>query len=159
MLNFSHPANAGILRYFEARYEKKKIPVSASPEEITQPYMTLGTHPELVERLWDKLTVKLPEKCAWVVYANPCLVHPQTGIIFGFCGGTHTLALRLPDKTRKEALAAGAKRVIVYPRAGKLDLDDIGKEWVFGWWLKGEEEWCLSAYVFAGQVERKVDEC
>ena len=33
-----------------------------------------------------------------------------------------------------------------------LDLDIIGKEWVFGFWLKGEDDWCLAAYDFAGEI-------
>jgi hypothetical protein len=59
-------------------------------------------------------------------------------------------------KVREEALRAGARRLYEYPaypeldiEASRLDLDDIGEEWVFGGWFKGEKDWCLAAYRFA----------
>ncbi len=132
---------------------------SASPESVPDIYYNLGTHPDLVERLWDQLTVKLPAEYRWIVYGAPVLVHPSSGIIFAFAGGTHTYALRLPAREREEALHAGAKRLYEYPaypglgiEASTLDLDDIGKEWVFGGWFKGEEDWCLAAYQFAQEA-------
>ena len=33
------------------------------PDQIEQPYMTLGTHPDLVTRLWDELPSQLPADC------------------------------------------------------------------------------------------------
>jgi hypothetical protein len=35
--------------------------------------------------------------------------------------------------------------------ASTLDLTDFGPEWVFGNWLKGEEQWCRAAFEFAGE--------
>jgi hypothetical protein len=161
-VNLSSPANGGIVRYLEAKARSPRAVsvararASAPPESIANPYYDLGTHPDLVERLWDELTVKLPARCRWIVYGTPVLVHPSSGIIFAFAGGTHTYALRLPIKEREEALRAGAKRLYEYPaypeldiQASRLDLDDIGEEWVFGGWFKGEEDWCLAAYRFA----------
>jgi hypothetical protein len=49
----------------------------------------------------------------------------------------------------EKALQSDAKRVHVYPN-DLFDLDTVGKEWVFGGWFRGEEDWCLSAYEFAG---------
>jgi hypothetical protein len=88
-VNFSSPANAGIVRYLEARagwpraVSVARAAASTSPGSLANPYYDLGTHPELdIE-------------------------------------------------------------------ASSLDLDDIGEEWVFGGWFKGEEDWCLAAYRFA----------
>lgn len=161
-VNFCSPANSGIVRYLEARARSPqavsvtRARASASPESLTDPYYALGTHPDLVERLWDELAVNLPARCRGIVYGAPVLVHPSSGIIFAFAGGTHTYALRLPAKERQEALRAGAKRLHEYPahpeldiEASVLDLDDIGEEWVFGGWFEGEEDWCLAAYRFA----------
>ena len=154
-----------MIRYLEAKARSPhaasvaRANASASPESVTKPYYNLGTHPDLVERLWDELTVKLPAECRWIVYGAPVLVHPSSGIIFAFEGGTHTYALRLPAKEREEALHAGAKRLYEYLahpvlgiEASTLDLDDIGEEWVFGSWFKGEEDWCLAAYQFAQEA-------
>jgi hypothetical protein len=161
-VNFSSPANAGIVRYLEARarwpraVSVARAGASTSPGSLVNPYYDLGTHPELVERLWDELTVRLPARCRWIVYGAPVLVRPSSGIIFAFAGGTHTYALRLPPQEREEALRAGATRFHEYPaypeldiEASSLDLDVIGEEWVFGGWFEGEEDWCLAAYRFA----------
>lgn len=161
-VDLSSPANSGIVRYLEARARAPRAVsvararASASPESLTNPYYGLGTHPDLVERLWDELAVRLPARCRWIVYGSPVLVHPSSGIIFAFAGGTHTYALRLPAKEREEALRAGAKRLHEYPAypeqgivASIVDLDDIGEEWVFGGWFEGEEDWCLAAYRYA----------
>lgn len=153
------------IRYLEAKARLPhaasivRAPASASPASVANPYYNLGTHPDLVQRLWDELTVTLPAECRWIVYGAPVLVHPSSGIIFAFAGGTHMYALRLPAKEREEALGAGAKRLYEWPaypelgvEASTLDLDDIGEEWVFGGWFKGEEDWCLAAYQFAREA-------
>jgi len=59
-------------------------------------------------------------------------MHPATGIVFGYAGGTHTYALRLPERERAEAIRAGATRIKHYPGVQRsFDLDDFGPEWVF----------------------------
>lgn len=118
--------------------------------------MKLGAHPDLLERLWDDLGGTLPVDCRWIVFGTPALVHPATGVIFAFGGGTHTYAFRLPPRERAAATAAGATRVHRYPaypalniEASVLDLDIIGEEWVFGGFLAGEEQWCRAAFAHA----------
>ena len=83
---------------------------ACSPESVQDPYIHLGTHPELVSRLWDRITSALPVRCNWVVYGAPVLVRPDTGIIFAFAGGTSTYALRLPPKQRAELVDAAMRR-------------------------------------------------
>jgi hypothetical protein len=152
ILAMEDPANAGILTYFESRPGTVAgVNVSRAPNSVPQPSLTLGTHPDLVERLWDTLTALLPEACQWVVYGRPALVHPGTGVIFGFAQGTHAYALRLPQPERDEAVAAGAKAQYVYPSA-TLDLSAAGDEWLFGCWHPDEPRWCLAAYEAAGRL-------
>jgi hypothetical protein len=111
------------------------MPPLASPDEVVRPYETLGTHPDLVARLWDELPAELPVDCRVVFYGLPALMHPTTGIVFGFAGGTQTCALRIKH----------------YPGVQiSFDLDDIGPEWVFCGWFRGEEAWCRSAFGSAG---------
>ena len=88
--------------------------------------------------------------CRVVFYGTPALMHPSAGVVFGFAGGTHTYALRLPERQRAEATRDGATKVMHYP-AGQpsLDLGDIGEEWVFCRWFRGEEDWCLAAFELA----------
>ncbi|MBI5118662.1 hypothetical protein HZA56_19515 [Candidatus Poribacteria bacterium] len=148
-VNLEHQANGGILRYLRSGSKGHSQP-SAAPEDIQNPYYDLGTHPEIVARIWDEITVKLTTDCRCVVYGAPALVHPESGIIFGFAGGTQTYALRLPEPERREAIRKGAEQVHTYMDGSKLDLKDFGKEWVFGGWFDIEAEWCLAAYEFAG---------
>ena len=101
-------------------------------------------------RLWDELGGALPFDCRAIFYGRPALIHPDTGIVFGFAGGTHTYALRLPPAVLSEALQAGTARVTRYPNGSVLDLSAIGEEWVFCRWYKDEERWCRAAYAHAG---------
>jgi hypothetical protein len=145
-----HPANANLRRMFEPGYVPARMPPLAALDDVVQPYLTLGTHPDLVARLWDELPAKLPVDCRVVFFGRPALLHPTTGIVFAFAGGTHTYALRLPEPQRSEAIRAGAERIKHYPASQpSFDLDEIGAEWVFGKWLPDELEWCLAAFEFA----------
>ena len=140
-------ANAGLISYFKKRAQQYNYTTLSEPS---------GTHPDLVIRLWDELGTLLPVDCHAVVYGAPVLSRPDSGIIFAFAGGTFTYALRLPPGVRASAISAGATRVYHYPaypelklEASTLDLADVGDEWLFGDWLKGEEEWVKFAYDFA----------
>jgi hypothetical protein len=150
-----HPSNAGLCRYFLGR-GRRDGPAVARPEDVVRPYDTLGTHPDLVARLWDEITTLLPVDCRFVLLGAPVLMRPDSEIVFGFAGGTHTYALRLPDAVRAEALAAGGTRIKTYPRSPSLDLDVIGPEWVFCSWLAGEERWCRSGYEFAAEGAQRI---
>jgi hypothetical protein len=146
-----HPANSGLRRHREPGHQKRGLPALASPDQVTRPYETLGTHPDLVARLWDELQSRLPMDCRVIFYGTPALMHPATGIVFGFAGGTHTYALRLPEPSRAQALRAGATRIKHYPVSQpSFDLADIGPDWVFCGWFADEETWCLAAFEYAG---------
>lgn len=160
-MNFAHPANRKLLTYLEGR-AKDHGPRERNPANVDNPYYALGTHPEIVERLWDELGGPLPAKCRWILYESPVLVHPNTGVVFGFAGGSLTYALRLPDAERAAAIIAGAKTVHEYPAypelnvlASTFDLADFGPEWVFGRWYKGEDQWCRAGYDLAGSADAR----
>jgi hypothetical protein len=142
------PANAALCAHLRARC-RADVPPLARAAEVARPYETLGAHPDLVARLWDEITTALPVDCRFVVFGAPALMRPDSGIVFGFAGGTHAYALRLPDDARAEALGAGAARVHHYPRHASFDLEAIGPEWVFCRWHEDEARWCLAAYRFA----------
>jgi len=146
-----HPANAALVRYFAPRYERKPLKPVSRPEDVKDPYYGLGTHPDLVARLWDELGKALAVDCRAVFYGNPALIHPTSGVVFGFAGGTHTYALRLPETERAEALHAGATRVMTYPRSPALDVGHFGEEWVLCRWFAQEEAWCRAAFELAAR--------
>jgi hypothetical protein len=144
----SHPRNQSLSAILRD-WPRRDLPELARPEEVDRPYDSLGTHPDLAAHLWDEITSGLPEDCRFVFRGAPALLRPDSGIVFGFAGGTSTCALRLPEPERSAALAAGGKRTLEYPGT-TFDLDLVGPEWVFCLWLAGEAAWCRAAYDFAG---------
>jgi hypothetical protein len=164
MADFEHPDNRGVLSYLGAPERlRRSVSVAASrrecaPADIPDPYMTLGTHPDLVARLWNELTSELPADCRWVVFGAPALVRPDSGVLFGFAGGSLTYALRLPPDAKAAAVSAGATTIHRYPAypelgipASVLDLKEIGDDWILGGWFASEPMWCLAAYEYAGR--------
>lgn len=151
---FDHPANAGVLRYLRSmcKPDEAEEYASRSPRGVISPYMRLGTHPELVEHLWDKCGAVLPEKCEWVVYKRPALVHPKTGIVFAFAVGVFERVFRLPEDERKEALKVITRSFFTYGDGSNFYAAEIGPEWVFGDFAAPEESWSLAAYRFAGET-------
>ena len=146
-----HPANAALARYFAARGRPEQSAV-AKPEDVQDPYYSLGTHPDLVARLWEELGKALSVDCRAVFYGTPALIHPTTGVVFAFAGGTHTYALRLPEPEREEALRAGAQRIMTYPKSPALDVSQFGDEWVLCRWFADEDAWCRAAFELAAPL-------
>ena len=144
-----NPANAGVLDYLGPGRGNADQPILRAPGDVSDPYFALGTHPDVVERLWGQLNARLPEDCRWVVYLTPVLMQPRSGAILAFGAGTD-YALWLPDDCLRAALNAGARQVHSYMDGTVLDLRALGTGWVFGGWYPGEGEWCLAAYRAAG---------
>jgi hypothetical protein len=173
-----HPANAGVLKYLREGLKSSVSSAakvfSCSPQATDQPYLTLGTHPDLVERLWDKITVELPVSCKWIVLGRPVLVRPNSGVIFGLAIGTCPYVLRLPPEARRQMAAAvlakamanadrfdlsGAKRETyltthtgdtwTYHDGSLFDARALGPEWILGRWLDEEIHLCREGYEFA----------
>lgn len=145
------PANAGFRARFAPRAAPHR-PILERAAELAPPWLGLGVHPDLVDRLWKEITRALPADCRAVFLGVPVLIHPETGVVFGLAEGTHAYALRLPPREHAEALAAGAPRVHAYPSGPAFDLAELGPEWVFGRWRAEEERWCAAAYAFAGEA-------
>jgi hypothetical protein len=156
-VDFRHPANTGLLKMLKSEHpEIEEENAEKSPDTLRSYYEELETHPDVIRRIWDEVSIDLPEDCRWIVYQRPILCHPSTGVIFGWASGTPTYALRLPEKERTEALSAGAKTTWTYNDAwtknlapeynSVLNLSDWGIEWVFGRWDLDERRWCLAAY-------------
>lgn len=146
------PENRG----FRARFGPRAAPgrpILERPEDVGPPWLGLGVHPDLLDRLWREVPRSLPVDCRRVFLGCPVLVHPETGVVFGLAEGTHAYALRLPAAEHAEAIAGGAKHVHAYPQGPAFDLAALGPEWVFGRWRTEEERWCVAAYAFAGDAD------
>jgi hypothetical protein len=119
--------------------------VLSRPADKTQdPHFGLGTHPDLVERLW-RLEDDLPKPCRWTLWGRPALVHPDTGVVFAVAVGSIGLAARLPPAFRASAETA---RPLGKGRA--YDVSAAGPDWAFLPRADAEAA-CQAAYAYAGE--------
>jgi hypothetical protein len=147
------PAIARSLERLRNNIPDPPKPPSQAPEEVDP--MQLGTHPDIIERLW-KIGRALPTNCAWVAWRQPVLAHSVTGVIFGLGIGTLGYALRLPAAAGAEAEAAGSKRERRYRGSegeAVLSLTEYGADWWFGTWRDEEDRrWTRAAYDYFGAM-------
>jgi hypothetical protein len=144
-MELSNPPNQKVLKYLSLRYPDS--PLMLLPEESKRdPYMSSGSHPDIVERIWKGIGSHLDSDCRLIVCGTPALVQPDTGIILAFALGTQ-YCLHLPDDLVKTALAAGARSTTKWSNGRVTDVAKrFDKGWIFGRWLEGEIEWCQRAY-------------
>ena len=144
-MDISDPLNQKVLTYLSAR--SPDSPLSLLPGESERdPYMYLGSHPDIVERIWKGIGSKLDSDCRLIVRGTPALVQPETGIILAFALGTQ-YCLHLPDSLAETVLAAGLPTKMKWSNGRVTDIaKKFGEGWIFGKWLKDEIEWCRRAY-------------
>jgi hypothetical protein len=141
-----HPANRGVLDYLRGRAEGR--PLVREPGDGAFAYLGAGSHPDVVERLWDRIAPAAGEDCGAMVFGAPALVHPTAGVVLGVALGT-AYALRLLADDLQAAVAAGAELVHEYtvPRGFSLDLPDrFGSDWAFGSWNPDEPAWFARSF-------------
>jgi len=120
--NIHIPENKNVLAYLKEMHPFKEIIVPFSAARVNQDI----TPSDFVGRFASMSS--LPENSKYVVYATETLVHPTTGIIFGFITGT-SLIYRLPDNILKEV----REKSLVNFRAMKdssSKMEDLESNWV-----------------------------
>ena len=138
------PANAGVLGYLRQRNERG-LPLCAAPEHVgLDPYLSLGSHPDIVERVWKGLGAELRDDARCVVLGTPGLV--ASGLVLAIALGT-SYALRLPEDEVAGALDSGLVQSHRYGRFGPtLDVSTrFGPSWVFGRFDAREPGWVTEA--------------
>ena len=149
----AHPLNQGVLGYIVRAKRQRSAPILAAWDSVPDPYMEQGSHPDVVERVWDVIGTSLPDDCRCLVYGTPALLHPGKGIILAFCNGT-SYCLRLNAQLVEKAVASGAKTHQQWSTGGGMDSQgELGPDWVFGGWLADEIEWCRIVYNEIGALE------
>ena len=146
------PRNSVVLAYLTRplRQNRVLLPIVVRPEEVEDPYTTLGAHPEVVQRIWDELGKALPQDCRSVIHSTPVLAHPGNGTIFVVALGTG-YGLRLPPSLVKSAVRRGARISVQYTYGGDMNTHrDLGRDWVLGAWLADEPRWCVKAFEYFG---------
>ena len=146
-VNFYDPRNSSVLVYLKKGKKKNDIHKSISPDLVSDPYYRLGSHPDIVQRVWNEITEKIPEDCKWIVYGIPVLVTPKSGIIFGFTCGT-SYVLRLSPDIIQEAIEKGLETEHKFMDNYNLDLSVMGRDWFFGGFYDVEKEWCLKTFEY-----------
>jgi hypothetical protein len=149
-LDTASPANRGVLQYLARNERGRNAPAIEPWTDGARSTWELGSHPDIVEHLWELLASELPAECRALVYGTPALVSPEKGIVFAVALGTE-YALRLPPTEFALARASGAELVHQYGTAGvMLDLPaQFGEHWSFGSFNRREPEWCVAAFRFA----------
>jgi hypothetical protein len=140
------PENAGPLRYLAHGRSAAEATFGPPPPGVDRRH--LGTHPDVVDRLWDALNDGLPSDSRWLVFDGPALVQPASGIILAAGIGTQ-YALRLLPADAAAAVEAGAELVHQFRTVGTtLDLPaTFGPGWVFGRSDDREAAWLLASYL------------
>ncbi len=150
-VDIDNPLNKEILHYLNTERRRFERPC-APPQTVADPYLSLGSHPGVVTRLWDDLGKELPPDCRCLIFGNPSLLHRESGIVFATALGD-SYALRVPKKQLKKILKHGAKQGSGHVgSARKLNLKKLfGRDWVFGTWLKREKAWLNDTYDCLGK--------
>jgi hypothetical protein len=146
-LDEEHPMNGGVLRHFRDRKLLQSGPEPlVAPDRHPDPYMQAGSHPDIVERVWDTLGSTLPADCRALVYGTPALVHPVHGVVLALAYGTQ-YAIRVPNEAFGAALDAGCTTEQTWTGGGKTRIEkELGVGWVFGCWADEEEQWLARMY-------------
>ena len=137
-------ANTGALRYLGHGRPADEADTGPPTPEVDRWH--LGTHPDIVEHLWDVLNAGLPADARRLVFDGPALVHPSGVLLAAGVGTQYVLRLLPPE--RALAIQAGAE-VVHHFRTVDTILDlaaTSGPEWVFGRYDEREPGWLLDSY-------------
>ena len=145
-MNLDGPANARVLAFLSER-ARPGTTAFALPGDSVDPYYELGSHPDVVSRLWDELGEVLPLDCRGVVYGRPGLVHPGSGVVLALGLGTE-YGLRIHADDQAEAILLGLEQSHEYATTrDRIDLSQsCGSDWFFGAWQARERDWCARSF-------------
>jgi hypothetical protein len=136
----AHPLNGALVRSLQAR-KRCQGDLIAPREGAPDPYMNAGSHPDIVERVWDRIGAALPPGATVRVCGAPGLVHVATGVVLALAYGTQYV-LRLGPARIVHAQRAGAKTVTKWSGGQVTDIAaEFGDDWIFGNWDEREPAW------------------
>jgi hypothetical protein len=146
--NIHLPENKNMLAYLKELHPFKDIIVPFSRDKVSQDI----TPSDFVGRF--SLMSSLPEDSKYVIYGTESLVHPITGIIFGFITGTSVI-YRLPDPILKEV----RENSLVNFRAmndSSSKMEDLESNWVSSPSIT--EQLVRKCFEYYGQVSPEPEE-
>ena len=93
-MNVQIPENATVLAFLS---RSSRGEILLSPNQSTRnPYLELGSHPDVVERIWNELGTVFGQDSNQIVCGSPALVHPMSGVVLAIAWGTRYV-LRLSE--------------------------------------------------------------
>lgn len=146
--NIHVPENKNVLACLKEMYPFKEIIVPFSADKVSQDI----TPSDFIGRF--AAMSSLPENSKYVIYGTEALVHPATGIIFGFITGT-SLIYRLPDNILKEV----RENSLVNFRAindSSSKMEDLESNWVSSPSIT--EQLVRKCYEYYGQISSEPEE-
>jgi hypothetical protein len=120
--NIHIPENEQVLAYLKEMHPFHEIILPFSLKKVSQDI----TPSDFIGRFW--VMSSLPENSKYVLYGCEALVHPETGIIFGFITGTSVI-YRLPDNILKEAKEGNITNFRVMNESG-INMETLESNWV-----------------------------
>jgi hypothetical protein len=137
------PANERVIRYLERTRVAEE---DRAPRPGHRDYWEAGSHPDVVERIWDQLGRDLPPDSKRVVCGTPVLLHPRSKVLLAVAIGTQ-YAIRLPAAVLRSGLPAGARTETVWAGGTRMNVQqELGDDWIFGSHSPVEVEWCEESF-------------
>jgi hypothetical protein len=119
--NIHVPENEKVLALLKEMHPFREIIVPFSGKQVNQD----TTPTDLIGHLSSMSS--LPENSKYVIYGREALVHPKTGIIFGFITGTSVI-YRLPENLLKEVEEGNISNFRVAKESNRMA--DLESNWV-----------------------------
>jgi hypothetical protein len=121
--NIHVPENEKALSYLKEMNPFREIIVPFSANKVSKDI----TPADFIGRFSSMSS--LPENSKYVVYGSEALVHPETGIIFGFITGTSVI-YRLPDTLLKEVMEGNIINFHAVNEIGGNGMENLEDNWV-----------------------------
>ena len=148
MPNVHVPENKNVLAYLKELHPFKEIILPFSKDKVSPDI----TPSDFIGRFASMKS--LPENSRYVVYGSEALVHPATGIIFGFITGTSVI-YRLPDTILREV----RENSLVNFRAmndSSTKMEDLESNWVSSPSIT--EQLVSKCFEYYGQISTEPEE-
>lgn len=138
-MNIDIPENKRVIEFLT---REGNSPLLTAPQAAgLDPYTELGSHPDVVEWLWDYLGAGLGPSAKQIVCGVPALVEPNSAQIIALAYGTQYV-IWLGRASRPEARQAEYETKHSWSDGRSTDLgSDLGQGWYFGRWSQIESEW------------------
>lgn len=110
------------------------------------PYYEAGSHPDIVEFLWKRLSKEYPDECRCLVYGAPSVIQPVSGVVLAVGMGT-SYCLRILPESMADAATIGSTPLHTWGNGVTTDLrETFGENWVFGSFADESVDWFSAVY-------------